>query len=1362
MQRRLTALSLAATAVVQPTIPFVAGLVANGVATSNAHANQTPLPLGAVSTNLVSSNLVSATAETNVSAEAELLAPDNETLKQATDQYKSQDYEEAQTTLSTVKADDLSASDKKAYDRLSQRVNDAVEARKTARADYERGESLRADGKYGQAIDAYKKAAKNDYADTATRTKSLEQRALAETSLASSELSDKAVYAEAREALSKGDYDTAKAKFTTLNDKGFKAGLFQRSPADYLAEIDKKQGMSGSNAMAPAMTPAMTPSGDNAPTTMPSAMGTMDNSSASTPSAKDYYKMGVQQYDAKDYDAAKKSFEAAIAGNYKKGLFERSPQGYLDLISKEQANMPATPAPSAETPAAPMAAPMAPAASMAPAAPMSSGPAVTVDGSPAPAMPAPMTPAPMAPAPAAPMSSDSVPATPTAMTKAEARQAYKAGKDAYNKSDWVEARRQFTLAQDAGYKAGLFEDSPSKWLARLDKKEMAEKAKTDAQSMASAQPMNPSMNQPMAAQPMAAQPMAPAAPAPMAPAAPMAPMAPAPMGSSPMNSGSMNSGMMNSGMNSGMSDADKASKSQELVTQARAAQDAGDSARAADLYKQAAAMDSSNQTAISGLASMQTTGPDDLLTRQERILQARRQVVQYQFDDAIGQAQTQTAQGDFTAARNSLNVARAARNSDPTIFTPAELSRFDTQIANAQTALDRESEIRTKENAETERRNTAALQKQTLSARQTERERTVGALISQAREFISQTKYQEALNVIDQIIAIDPANDYANGVRPLVEDRAIVQQQRRYQKAFEENIARQFNRTLEIRTPYDDLVRFPENWPDINEIRDTANAEARGESATDQATMATLNRTIPELRFDGVPFGDVIDFLRDVTGANIFVEWKALETAGVDRTTPVTVSRLTNIRFQKALETVLREVSAGTSPLEYNIEEGVITISTREQIAASAPRTVVYDVSDLLFRPLSAGDAPQIQFQLEAVNRGGGAGGGGNNLFSNTGSQGQDQTRTAETIIQDLSQLIIQSSPDDWAEGNGGTGTIRTFQTGSSYVLIVSNTRKAHQQLENLLNKLRTSQAVQVSIEARFLQISRSFLEDIGLDIDVQLNRGFANSDKWGFRDRNTGAFTPEIPITQNSSQFTQNPRTGLPTAAATSDPAFQVAATYLDDFGVDFLLRATQTSVNSSIAQAPRITLFSGQRAQVLVGEYQYFITDLNPIIGTNAVAFDPQLSPIFSGVQLWVEAVVSSDRKYVQLNLVPQLRQLTSVQNFVIQAAAGGAGVGGGSGIASGTIQLPTQRYTGLITSTAVPDGGTVLLGGLTTGGEVELEQGVPILSKIPFLKRLFTNRSNAKDEQVVLILVKPTILIMKEVENRQFPLLSNRAAP
>jgi type II secretory pathway component GspD/PulD (secretin) len=132
--------------------------------------------------------------------------------------------------------------------------------------------------------------------------------------------------------------------------------------------------------------------------------------------------------------------------------------------------------------------------------------------------------------------------------------------------------------------------------------------------------------------------------------------------------------------------------------------------------------------------------------------------------------------------------------------------------------------------------------------------------------------------------------------------------------------------------------------------------------------------------------------------------------------------------------------------------------------------------------------------------------------------------------------------------------------------------------------------------------------------------------------------------------------------------------------------------------------------------------------------------------------------------------LAQLLNLFTFNFQAAASGViagGIGGGvvdttAGFGeSGFVQEPELQITEVRTTVSVPDGGTLLLGGQTLAGEVEKEAGVPILSKIPFLKRLFTNRSMAKDESVLLILVKPTIIIQREQEQKQFPLLSSKFA-
>jgi len=95
------------------------------------------------------------------------------------------------------------------------------------------------------------------------------------------------------------------------------------------------------------------------------------------------------------------------------------------------------------------------------------------------------------------------------------------------------------------------------------------------------------------------------------------------------------------------------------------------------------------------------------------------------------------------------------------------------------------------------------------------------------------------------------------------------------------------------------------------------------------------------------------------------------------------------------------------------------------------------------------------------------------------------------------------------------------------------------------------------------------------------------------------------------------------------------------------------------------------------------------------------------------------------------------------------------------TGVIQEPEIQLTEVKTTVSVPDGGTLLLGGQTLSGEITKEAGVPVLSKIPFLKRLFTNRSQAKDDVVVLILVRPTIIIQREAEQKQFPLLSTKSS-
>ena len=81
--------------------------------------------------------------------------------------------------------------------------------------------------------------------------------------------------------------------------------------------------------------------------------------------------------------------------------------------------------------------------------------------------------------------------------------------------------------------------------------------------------------------------------------------------------------------------------------------------------------------------------------------------------------------------------------------------------------------------------------------------------------------------------------------------------------------------------------------------------------------------------------------------------------------------------------------------------------------------------------------------------------------------------------------------------------------------------------------------------------------------------------------------------------------------------------------------------------------------------------------------------------------------------------------------------------------TIQEPITSNFSVYTTVNVPDGGTALLGGIKSLSEGRSEGGVPILSKIPYVKRLFSNSAIGRETTSMLMTVTPRIIIQEEEE-------------
>jgi hypothetical protein len=66
------------------------------------------------------------------------------------------------------------------------------------------------------------------------------------------------------------------------------------------------------------------------------------------------------------------------------------------------------------------------------------------------------------------------------------------------------------------------------------------------------------------------------------------------------------------------------------------------------------------------------------------------------------------------------------------------------------------------------------------------------------------------------------------------------------------------------------------------------------------AVQLQLSRPLPGVNFTGVALVDVMDFMRDVTGLRVAVDWPALEAAGVGKNSTVNVN-LNGVRLGEAL-----------------------------------------------------------------------------------------------------------------------------------------------------------------------------------------------------------------------------------------------------------------------------------------------------------------------------------------------------------------------------------------------------------------------------------------------------------------------------
>jgi len=618
----------------------------------------------------------------------------------------------------------------------------------------------------------------------------------------------------------------------------------------------------------------------------------------------------------------------------------------------------------------------------------------------------------------------------------------------------------------------------------------------------------------------------------------------------------------------------------------------------------------------------------------------------------------------------------------------------------------------------------------------TYRENKLRQLYAEANDAFNREQYSTAQTVAEQILIYDPGNEAATQMRDIARDARHLSRNEQNRQAYRENWVRTFEELGSMGLPQSNTIEFDRaRWRTVIDrepfefsAKDSANA------ADKESVLRLLGEARVPARFgldgEGAPLEEVASYLQNVTRVNFVLSDKVKNE--LDESEKAISLNLPERSVKQLLDIIVET----RENLRYKIEDGVVKFVMKEELIGGQVLSM-YAVGDLI-RPVR--DFPGREINIQPSG----------------GVPESDEEVTQRDFLiiteDNLDSLIRDNvDPESWEADPANSLRI------TNGTMVVNQTPEVHEKIGKLLASLREANGIMVDIQARFLKVEDNFLEDIGVDF-----RGLGSPGK------GTNAFFNDFG--DSTAQQTLGQELGSNTELGafldegddgdvrgrtenlfdqflgdedvlTGSGGLQMQWTYLNDLQLEMILTAVSKSERVELVTAPRILVFNTARSNLAVMNQVAYVQDFDVEIAQAASIADPIINVVEDGVILDVRPVVSADRRFVTLEVRPTVAELKRpIRTFVTSLGASGNSV---------TIQLPEVEKSMIKTTIPMPDGGTVLLGGMKIHQNQDLRSGVPVLNKIPLVSFLFERQGTFVSNRKLLILLKANIVIPAEHE-------------
>lgn len=626
---------------------------------------------------------------------------------------------------------------------------------------------------------------------------------------------------------------------------------------------------------------------------------------------------------------------------------------------------------------------------------------------------------------------------------------------------------------------------------------------------------------------------------------------------------------------------------------------------------------------------------------------------------------------------------------------------------------------------------------------QLERDR-IDAMLRRAMRARERRDYDETILICEQVLKINRAEERAADLLAKVrrERHVYVRQMTADRWDEEHRLLSESIRSAML--PQLELVRYSTEWPELDARR---SAPVQGLGNTNEAWRKDINNRLEQeitLDFQDTDIADVVSFLQQVTNANIVLDPRVLAA-----TPPPITMRVERMKLRFVLDFISR-----ITQLKYTLRNEAIYISNEAGLRGDLSMRL-YDVRDLT-HAMQSFPGPNLQIPKP--------GGTGSQLLPPIASD--TPPATAEFI--EIIQKVV--APASWAAESGTT--IEEYNGA----MVVNQSADVHAQIDELLRSLRNQRGAQIHVKCKFLEVENGTLEEIGVNWR-NYNTGLAPTGPAapGTQPPNTGTLPAGYflsgPLPGNDQQIgaAWGQDATLLGAARINNQLLDYNSNVLGNTGglnlqsqtwqlasqfwASAIVNAVEKERRGNVIYEPDITLFNGQQAHFVNLNQQSYIADYD----STDTGFDPIISVLSYGTVLDVRAIASSDKKYITLTMRPTN---SLVMNWRRYGGAGGAagtipsntvGPGIGSGFGDYPLLIPEISYNAVRTTATIPDGGSMVLAGMTNGDSRRSHAGVPFLSHIPFLGRLFSTNGRTENEKRQIIVVQADLVLFDEIEQK-----------